>query len=247
MLNATAAGCGNDYLHRLLAAVAPFQSFFDHPATTHEFCNRQGLQILRNDGFGHYADFLQDYTKELNMGVNWADKGWKNVHHYFDPVTKKGLWQFAAAPSIFNMYYQQALQFARRCHFRRAVFFLGAAAHLVQDVCVPHHARAKLFDGHKQYEVWAQENFTGYAVINGGAYSEKRLPTNLLVANARIAADFFDQVRHEGDTVNYRKVTTEVLALAQRSTASLLQSFVEEAAMTSRCSPGNSLRKLSVA
>lgn len=229
MNKAASAGRGNSCLDRLLAVAAPFQTYFDHPATTHEFCNRQGLKILANDGFGQYADFLQGYDKELNMGVNWADKGWKNIHHYFDPATQKGLWHFANAVSIFDVYHQLALQFARRRRLRRAVFFIGAAAHLVQDACVPQHARAKLFDGHKQYEMWVQENFAGYAVATGGAYSAGQPAATLLMGNACVAADYFDWVRYEGDTSRFRQVTAEVLALAQRSTAGLLLTFAEEA------------------
>jgi phospholipase C len=67
------------------------------------------LEILRSDGFDRYADFLQGYSRELNLGVVWADKGWKNAHHYFNPVTGRGLWNFADAMSVFELYYQTAL------------------------------------------------------------------------------------------------------------------------------------------
>ncbi len=32
------------------------------------------------------------------------------------------------------------------------MFYLGAALHLVQDMCVPHHSLGIIFDGHKEFE-----------------------------------------------------------------------------------------------
>lgn len=218
------------FLRFLLTCASPLQSFFDHPGTTHEFCNRQGLSILRNDGFGEYADFLQSYGRELDLGVIWADKGWKNAHHYYDPATGRGLWPFASALRVFDIYYQTALYFASQSKFDKAVFFVGAAAHLVQDLCVPHHARAKLLDGHKQFEIWVQERCAGYAVIDRGVYCEDRPAALLLAANANAAADYFDWVRHEGDMTRFHQVAAAMLANAQRTTAGLLRHFAEEAA-----------------
>jgi phospholipase C len=221
---------GETCLHLFLAAVSPLQGVLDRPGVTHEFCNQQALEILRADGFTRYADFLQQFRQELNRGVYWADKGWKNIHHYYVPGSGRGLWQFAGAIDQFAAYYRLALHTLRRGDLSKAAFLVGAAAHLVQDLCVPHHARAKMFDGHKQYESWAAEQCADYAVASQGVYSEGRPAYCLLEANAAAAADFLDAVNHEGDEAGYRRATAVLLPLAQRTTAGLLWRFADEAA-----------------
>ncbi|MHC1746559.1 MAG: zinc dependent phospholipase C family protein [Negativicutes bacterium] len=215
-------------LHLVLTAISPFQTVLDQPGLTHEFCNYQAFSILQNDGFVKYSNFLSSYALELNMGVYWADKDWKNAHHYFEPSSRKGLWHFTNALDNFKLYYQLALKSAKRHNVKKAVFLLGAAAHLMQDLCVPHHARVKLFNGHKPYEIWAQERRGKYAVTTQGVYQEGRSPSSLMINNAVAAADFFDWVRHEGDDSFYHKATEILLPLAQRSTAGLFRSFASE-------------------
>jgi Zinc dependent phospholipase C. len=217
-------------LHLFLTAVSPLQGMLDRPGITHEFCNRQALQILRNDGFTRYADFLQQYQQELNRGVYWADEGWKNIHHYYEPCSGRGLWHFAGALDNFAAYYRMALYALRQGDQSRAAFFIGAAAHLVQDVCVPHHARAKLLDGHKHYEVWAANRYADYAVAAQGVYGEGREPGWLLTVNAGAAADFLDLVTGEAGEPGYHRATTVLLPMAQRATAGLLARFAAEAA-----------------
>jgi phospholipase C len=231
----------------ILATMSPLQGIIDRPGLTHEFCNRQALSILRNDGFTQYADFFMRYLPELNLGVYWADKGWKNVHHYFEPCTGKGLWQFTHAIDNFNLYYQTALSTLEQYDFKKAAFFLGAAAHLVQDLCVPHHARAKLFCGHKQYEGWVQQRCTEYAVVSQGTYSEGRPAPSLIMSNAHTAADFFDWVKYEGDETCFEKATPTLLSLAQRTTAGLFWQFATEAVKLGRATRHPWLLPMSVA
>ncbi|MGE4589514.1 MAG: zinc dependent phospholipase C family protein [Acidaminococcaceae bacterium] len=215
-------------VHMMLSAVSPLQKVFDKPGYTHELCNRQALEILRNDGLEKYAGLLASFEAELNLGVYWADKDWKNINHYFEPCTHKGLWNFNNAIDTFEMYYQHALQHLRQHNIKKSVFYLGAAAHLLQDLCVPHHARAKLLNGHKAYELWVQARCAEYAVSKEGIYQEGKRPAVLSIKNAEIAADFYDWVCYEGDEIFYDKVTNKLLPLAQRSTAGLFLKYAEE-------------------
>ena len=213
-------------LHLMLAVVSPFQSFLDKPGLTHEFCNNQALAIIKNDGLWQCSNFLSNYIEELNLGVYWADKDWKNVHHYFEPCSGKGLWHSTHAIENFELYYQLALCSAKKYDLKKAAFFLGASAHILQDLCVPHHARAKLFNGHKQYEGWAQANYDKYAVSTEGIYGQGL--ESLITNNACVAAEFFDWVRYEDDVVHYNKATEVLLPLAQRTTAGLFHAFTTE-------------------
>lgn len=154
----------------LLAVASPLQDMIDRPGVAHEFCNRQAVIILRADGFNSCADFIEQHMEQLNAGVYWADSGWKNVSHYYEPSTGKGLWHFKTALEEFDHYAMTAAGHMRNRQYKRAFFFLGAAVHLVQDLCVPHHARAKLFHGHKEYETWVARHFASFGVADSGNY-----------------------------------------------------------------------------
>ncbi|QDR83348.1 zinc dependent phospholipase C family protein [Sporomusa termitida] len=208
----------------LLAAASPLQSLFDRPSITHEFLNKQAIIILNNDGFTHCACFLQRFLTELNAGVQWADKGWKNVSHYYEPLTGKGLWQFATALDSFSVYFKAALHSARQHDFAKTAFLLGAAAHLLQDLCVPHHARARLFSGHKEYESWVRLNHAAFAVENQGLYPANKDPYSLLVSNALAAADYLEWLTEENQP-RFHTVTACLLPRAQRTTAGLFERF----------------------
>lgn len=208
----------------LLTTTSPLQPLLDKPGITHEFCNRQAVTILAQDGFTRCADFFRNVTAELNAGVLWADQGWKNVNHYFEPETRTGLWQFSTAIDEFGRYYSQAMRNMRHHDLRKASFYLGAAAHLLQDLCVPHHARGKVFSGHKQYEEWARDHHEMFAVNAGGLYNEGLPTKTLLLNNAAVGADLFDWVKSEGDA-QYLRTSALVLPLAQRATAGLFLRF----------------------
>src|SRR6266511_852517 len=86
----------------LIMATSPLQGLLDKPGLIHEYCNTQAIYSLRDDGYGSYADILQRYQKQLNTGVYWADRGWKNVSHYLVPDSRKGLWEFSNAIKEFR-------------------------------------------------------------------------------------------------------------------------------------------------
>lgn len=207
----------------VLATTSPLQSLLDRPGITHEFCNRQAITILRNDGFERTAVFLETYLPELNAGVLWADQGWKNVNHYYQPVSRKGLWRFTNAWEEFQEYYGLMMEYAQKRNAGKTCFYLGAAAHLLQDMCVPHHVCSKVLDGHKQYEAWAQEHRFQYAVESNGCYVSDGSVQELFHANALVAVDLFDWVKADSSVQAYHRATEITLPLAQRSTAGLLQ------------------------
>jgi hypothetical protein len=74
-----------------------------------EVINRAVAGSTAQDGFNNQAHFLEQYIDELNAGVYWADKGWKNISHYFVPGSGKGLWQFNNALRDFKYYYYSSL------------------------------------------------------------------------------------------------------------------------------------------
>ncbi|MBP2644603.1 MAG: zinc dependent phospholipase [Firmicutes bacterium] len=214
-------------LKLLLQPAGLFQGLIDRPGVVHPFCNRQALVILRNDGYKNMAAFFEQYLPELNRGVYWADDGWKNVGHYLEAGTRKGLWRFPNAIDDFREYFGRALQHVRRGDWRKATFFLGAAAHLVQDVCVPQHACGKLLSGHRQYEAWVGQNYPRFAVSSTGIYGGKTVAHSLLIKNAEVAANFLSWVGKDASREAYSKATAVLLERAQRTTAGLFLQFYQ--------------------
>ncbi len=215
----------NPIAHVLLATASPLQRFIDKPAVTHSFCNVQALRILSCDALFPPAEFFSAYLSEINRGGYWADSQWKNIDHYLEAESGRGIWPFGNALDTFQQYFYWAIKEARRGNRRKAAFFLGAAAHLVQDLCVPHHARGRMFNGHQDYEVWAMKYCRDYAVNSLGIYLDSHRVGDLLLANARIAAEMLDAVDLDKGTVDYDGVTAVALPLAQRSTAGLFEYF----------------------
>lgn len=66
----------------------------------------------------------------------------------YDPETGGGFHGWPNARQMVQEYWDLAVQALIAWDFVRGAFHLGAAAHLVQDLCVPHHAAARIFSGH---------------------------------------------------------------------------------------------------
>jgi phospholipase C len=213
------------FAHYLIATASPLQYFIDKPSITHDFCNKQALQILARDGILSNIDFFTSHINEISTGVNWADCHWKNVDHYLDPNTGKGIWPFGNALDTFRRYFSNAARSTRRGDRCKAAFFLGAAAHLVQDLCVPHHARGLMFNGHHEFELWTMQHCSNYAVNDTGIYSRSKRTADFILSNSIVAADLLPAVDTERDSLNFDEAARIALPLAQRSTAGLFEYF----------------------
>lgn len=223
----------NPLAQLILVTASPLQHFLDKPALTHGFCNAQAVSILASDGAAPNVDFFRYFLQEIDRGSAWADSQWKNIDHYFNPDTGRGIWPFGNAMDTFQQYLADAMKQARRGNRRKAAFFLGAAAHLLQDLCVPHHARGRMFNGHQDYEGWVLDHFGEYAVDCRGCYLKTKKITDLATDNARTAAALFDAVDLERGCVDYAGVTAITLPLAQKATAGLFENFYRTALVSS--------------
>lgn len=192
---------------------------------THIFCNEQGRIILFNDGYEACARLVERFMKFLNKGVVWADRGLRSTTHHFDPQRGTGVFSWANAAQKCEQYFKKALSFWQQGKLHKAFFMLGAAAHLVQDACVPHHACCQLFDGHLDYERWVKARKEHYRVNAGGIYHLGRTPEEWVVANARVAREFYGLVNSQANKDGYHRATEVLLPRAQRSTAGFLLFF----------------------
>jgi phospholipase C len=204
-------------------AAIPVQGF-KGASSTHTFINENGRRILNNDGHKKMAQFYQMFASHLDSGVVWIDKGLKSTCHHYDPETKGGMWLWPSAADKCLEFFNKSLKLWQNKKHGRAMFFLGAATHLVQDVCVPHHASCRIFSGHRDYEGWAEKRKENYKVERSGIYNISGSPEGWIAENARMGKSCYDLV-NSGSTEGYHRATELLLPLAQRTTAGFLMYF----------------------
>lgn len=211
---------------QLLAVTGVVQKFVHKAGLTHNFCNEQAATILEADGYPRAACLIQTYLKELNEGVSWADRAWKNSSHFFNPSTGKGFWRWPNALLECHLHFHRAHKEWEADHHSKAMFFLGAAAHLVQDLCVPHHARGDLFNGHQDFESWAEANRNFFTADSDGIYHLGETPGAWVAANALFSDPYYPLVAENSAQKNYLLASRVLLPRAQRTTAGFFHFFL---------------------
>ncbi|MCL6559683.1 MAG: zinc dependent phospholipase C family protein [Firmicutes bacterium] len=213
----------------VLAAGTPIHLIVAGKGDTHAFINRQAVQILQRDGFRHQAAILKKNLEIINKGVMSADQGWKCFAHYCHPHEKNGLKPWPDAATECHYLFERALSKWRKGNKTKAFFLLGAAVHLVHDLCVPHHARGIAFGGHQVYEKWVRERCNEFAVAEGGIYNVHEDPSQWVLHNSKIAWEYFPYVSLANVMTSYRMATGVLLPLAQRTTAGFFEFFLKTA------------------
>ncbi|MFZ5817731.1 MAG: zinc dependent phospholipase C family protein [Bacillota bacterium] len=214
-------------LKLLLTAAIPFQGLVDRPSPTHGFINRQALAILRRDGRQREAAWLGWYLEPFIEGCDWADTGWKNIGHMYDPETGTGLRGWPSAPQMLREYWDQAERHLREGEMHRAAFCLGAASHLVQDLCVPHHAAARIFAGHKRFEAYARRYRHLFGAHEGGQYGMARTPEGWVLRNADYTRKYYSHcLTSDLEGIVIHRAVVDLLPRAQRTTAGFVAFFL---------------------
>jgi phospholipase C len=196
----------------------------------HKFINNQAINILRNDENLKAYNFLHAYIDDINAGVVWADQDLKSSNHFYNPDTEKGLYGRSNACKLFLSYYRNALSKYFAGDIRAAMFYFGAACHLVQDMTVPQHVNVKLLGHHKRYETWVKKMYLEhdhFKIRNGGIYFDSA--SKYIDYNARLAMEIYK--RHKIEEVldkRFHDITAEILALAQKTTAGLMLKYYND-------------------
>ncbi|WP_196594077.1 zinc dependent phospholipase C family protein [Pectinatus sottacetonis] len=193
---------------------------------THKFCNLQTLAIIKQHGDKRIIDILVQNFSNLQSGVVWADLNFKNINHFFNPYTKKGLWKFPSAAYFFIIYLTKAEQLIKQRNQQESFFYLGAALHLLQDMSVPHHVCGYLFNGHKNFEKWVQLHLPEFKTITYKPWNCCNDPVKLFINNAKFATEFISMVE-DNNTENYFQVANILLPAAQIGSAALLEWFIK--------------------
>lgn len=211
----------------LLSAAAPFQGLIDQISPTHRFINYQALAILRSDGRHLEADWLHGQLEPFCAGCDWADTGWKNAGHMYHPGSGHGQKGLPNAVQMFREYLDLALRLKADPDQSQCAFYLGAAAHLVQDLCVPHHAAVTLWRGHRAFEDWAARHRQQYATFGGGLYDLAKSPEEWVTVNAEYTLARWSGAlsAHLGRPL-LEAAVGDLLPRAQRTTAGFVAYFL---------------------
>ncbi|KLU66061.1 zinc dependent phospholipase C [Desulfosporosinus acididurans] len=207
----------------LLAPVSPLQIFLDTPSPTHGYCLQQAYDVLRQDGKEEVAAYFHPYDDDLQEGLSWADRGWKNICHYYYDHEKQGKVHWPGADAECQYYFNKAAAAFQR-NISKGMFYLGAALHIVQDMCVPHHALGVIFDGHQEFERWTRNNLECFTFKENGIYKPFTHPTQWIKHNVEIASHFYHLVSQENgcSEESYNTAAGKLVPLTVFTTAGFL-------------------------
>ncbi|KYH35015.1 zinc dependent phospholipase C [Clostridium tepidiprofundi DSM 19306] len=196
----------------------------------HKFLNRQALRILHKENYLDEYKFYSKYIIFLNEGAVWADQDFKSINHFFHYNKRSGLFGFSNALSECCDYYNKAVDYYNQNNIEKSMFYIGAACHLVQDSTVPQHVNNKLLSEHRQFELWIIDE-----VINKNSFGELSNIVeyddikDYIIINSRKAYNIYRKNSHITDKYNrYNSVASEIIKLAQGSTAGFLIKFYNE-------------------
>lgn len=209
---------------------------------THLFLNESALAIMEHNGGRDEAALIRPLMAQINEGVLWADGGYRNITHFFNPLTRRGLWNLPSAADSFRQFFRQAMKYGQKANLAKAMFYIGGATHLLQDICVPHHSCNLLLSGHAEYEHWVEANLGEYPLIPG---PETPVPDenllNMFLKNALRSCEYSDLVTDKAGEDEYRKATGILLPLAQYSTAKMFVWIARNLVWTSSASDRTSI------
>lgn len=208
----------------LLTPARPFQFFLDVPSKTHVHCLQQAYTILCQDGKEDVEAYFRPYDFWLTKGLFWADQGWKNVCHYFFDSAKPGVLRWPGADAECQYYFNKAVAACQE-NVPKGMFYLGAAIHLVQDMCVPHHAVGAVFDGHQEFERWTGNNLHYFNARQSGIYMPFEHPSQWIRHNVAKSSRYYPLVS-KGKGCNedsYFEAAGKLLPLTVYTTAGFLE------------------------
>lgn len=215
----------------VLKAVNPIKKkIIKTECLVHKFINNQAVEILYNDGHLRTYELMHAYINQINSGAVWADQDFKSSNHFYNPNTKKGLYGSSDAFKEFMLFYTKALNKYFKGDINKAMFYVGAACHILQDMTVPQHVNVNLLKHHRKYELWVIRTHLehdNFRVYEGGTYFNNL--QEFFDYNSRKAISAYSQYSHEENlNVKFYGITSIILVVAQKSTAGLMLKFYND-------------------
>lgn len=215
----------------LMFAVNPLKKkIMKTHCTVHKFINIKAINMLSNEGYTEQYDFFKGHVKPLNDGVTWADQDFKSSNHFYHYAEGKGLYGFSDALTECKKYYQKSLHSIAAKDINKALFYFGAACHLVQDTTVPQHVSNRLLESHRGFELWIIGKFmSDYSFeAETGLYRcgdvEKYIKNNSIMAMNTYRK--YKDIEDRED--RYWNIATTIIKEAQRSTAGFMLDFYDK-------------------
>ena len=196
----------------------------------HFLYNRAALQTLAHDAQNdpemaeintlfesdpEYAQMLQmgGWNLDTFLGNPLPGVSPSTFHHFTEPFWpgfKSAEWQCRQA-------YDRASDAWKEGDRKLAVYYLGAAVHLVQDVSLPQHAVGEVtyvgkMLGHQMMEGWSESQFArmGPAPSEGGLYIDASTPEEYVAAvSAESAAEYKGAVTDALRYVKHRRAKAD--------------------------------------
>lgn len=197
----------------------------------HKFINIDALKILKNDNYKDEFKFFSQYILVINKGAVWADQDFKSSSHFYNPDNKMdGLYGRKSAMELGIDYYLKARKCWEKRHFKRSLFYLGAALHIIQDMTIPQHANIRLLDNHRQYETFIKSTYryTEVFQVEHGAYLLNSIES-YIKHNSLTAIDIHKKYDEVSDKEKrYYNITKCVLPLAKKTTAGAMVMFYKD-------------------
>lgn len=196
----------------------------------HQYLNREAIKLLKENKFEKQSKYFEHYKECLNKGVVWADQDFKSSNHFYNVREQKGLYGFSNALNEGKKYYKKALGYAKAGDEKDAIFYLGAACHLIQDTTVPQHVNNKLLKEHRTFEVWivkrVKEHYYEFkkdTIIRYDNFDDY-IKNNAIKVNKIYLKNCFIQDKNK----KYMKISPLILNQARRTTAGVLMMFYDE-------------------
>lgn len=140
--------------------------------------------ILYNDGYEDIYLLLHNinevtgktYLALLMEGTKDADIPFSggyicHMKHFHHPWTHRGYLSETSSADLTSRLFNVAVINWQGGNKGKAIYHLGRALHLIQDIFIPQHAGISAMKGHGQLEEWLMNNWERYQVVNGGYYN----------------------------------------------------------------------------
>lgn len=206
-----------------LAPMAPLQYFLDTPGVSHDFFLRQAFEVLTFDGKENVRTFFEPYYTQIRKGLFWADRGWKNVCHFYANPENSESTHWPGATAEAQYYFNHALSYFPK-DVLKGMFYFGASLHIIQDMTEPHHAVGSVFDGHQEFEKWATHHWKDFLTHQGGIYPSFTHPSQWVEHNARLSASYYPFVSTQNhcNEETYKTAAKDIIPLTIQTTAGYL-------------------------
>jgi phospholipase C len=218
-------------LNNLLKIINPIKKIvISTDCEVHIFNNYHAVQLLKKYNYNTEYHLFNKYLKDINEGSVWADQDFKSIAHFYNPHMKRGLFGNNNSLNLTNEYYNKAIRLWKAGNKNKAMFYLGACVHIIQDLTISQHVKIRLLDGHRKYENYVK--YTHDLVKEYIAAKEPILlnsPEEYIEYNAYHAIKIDDKVKKIPSLKHqfYHK-TIYILPLAQQTTAGCLILFLKD-------------------